>query len=313
MPLDVEPLGRLVDLGGHRMHLWCRGASNPDQATVVLSAGGGDFAVDWALVQLPLSDSMRVCSYDRPGYGWSDPGPYPRTFRQEAFELSLALRNAGESPPFLMVGHSIGAFVVRAFAETYSNDVIGLVLVGPTNENGKLGYRGQWTLPRTHATDRPIPRPRRLAESPPVLMYGAEADSCRARAERSARIWRPYDQLRAQAQRYRVWALQHPSCVVRQDDFFAEELAAFYEKWSDNQHPFGELPLTVIMGTRYSPPPPGLSDAAIRSDSMRIDLSQLSRPGRLVADSLSGHHVHLDNPTLVVSAIVQLARGRRGR
>lgn len=309
VPSDMAPPGRLVDLGGYRLHLWCTGATVSGRPTIVLSAGGGDFAGDWSLVQRPLADSTRVCSYDRPGYGWSDPGPHPRTFRQEAFELHTALQKSGEQPPYIVVGHSIGAFVARLFAEHYRTDVAAVVLVGPTNENGKLGYRGQWTLPRTLAIDRPIPPVRTLAESPPVPRRGAEADSCRARAVRSARIWRPYDQLRAQAQSYRIWALQHPACVVGQDDYFAEEMAAFYGKWAIDPHPLGDVPLTVIMGTVRGPLPPGLSEADIRSDSLRIDLSKLSRRGRLVTDSLSGHHVQLDNPGLVVNAIRQLLSG----
>ena len=303
----VSPPGRLVDLGGYRLHVWCSGPSVDNRPTVVLSPGGGDFATDWSLVQVALADSNRVCSYDRPGFGWSDPGPYPRTFTQEAAELRTALDGAGERPPFLVVGHSIGSFVARLFAENHPRDVSGVVLVGATNENGKLGYRGQWTLPRTHATSRPIPDPRTLQESPPVFMRDAEADACRERAERNARIWRPYDQLRAEAQRYRVWALQHPSCVARQDDYFAEEMAAFYAEWAAKPHPLGHTPLVVISGTRTSPPP-GLTEAELRSDSLRIDLSRLSTRGRLVIDSLSGHHVQLDNPRLVVGVIREILR-----
>ena len=304
----LPPPGRLVDLGGFRMHLLCTGAAAPGRPTVVLSAGGGDFAVDWSLVQRPLSDSIRVCSYDRPGYGWSDPGPEPRTFRQEAFDVHAALAGAGEHPPYVLVGHSLGAFVVRTFAESYRPEVAGMVLVGPTNENGKLGYRGQFVLMRTLATDRPIPPAHTFAESPPPKAIGADADSCRARAERTARIVRPYDQLRAQAQRYRVWALQHPACGEGQDDLFAEQMAAFYEEWKRNPSPLGDLPLIVVMGTQGRAPPPGLSEAEWRSDSLRLDLSKLSRRGRLVTDSLSGHHVQLDNPTLVVSMIRAILR-----
>lgn len=290
------------------MHLLCTGSSNQGRPTVVLSAGGGDFAVDWSLVQRPLSDSIRVCSYDRPGYGWSDRGPEPRTFWQEAFDLHAALATAGERAPFVLVGHSLGAFVVRAFADTYRAEVIGMVLVGPTNENGKLGYRGQFVLMRTLATDRPIPSPRTFGESPPAKATGADADSCRARAERTARIVRRYDQLRAQAQRYRVWALQHPACGQGQDDLFAEQMARFYDQWRTDPHPLGDLPLIVIMGTQRTVPPPGLSEADWRSDSLRLDLSKLSRQGRLVTDSLSGHHVQLDNPDLVVRMIREVLR-----
>ena len=303
--------GKLVDIGGYRIHLLCMGAPSERRPTVVLSAGGGDFATDWSLVQRPLSDSLRVCSYDRAGYGWSEPGPYPRTLRQEAFELQRTLENAGERPPYVLVGHSLGAFVARSFARLHKEQVSGIVLVGPTNENGKLGYRGQWVLPRTLATDRAIPAPRALTDAPPRLRTGADADSCRAQAERNARIWRPYDLLRAEAQRYRVWALQHPWCVVGEDDFFAEEMAAFFAEWKGDANPLGDVPLLVVMGTRKDPPPPGLSEAQLRSDSLRIDLSRLSRRGRLVTDSLSGHHIQLDNPALVLSVIRGIVREQR--
>ena len=293
--------GRLVDVGGYRMHLWCRGTSENGAPTVVLSIGGGGFAVDWALVQLPLSDSIRVCSYDRPGYGWSDPGPQPRTLRQEAFDFHELLQAAGEVPPYVLVGHSIGAFVVRRFAAEYRDDVVGLVLVGPTNENGKLGYRGQWVLPRTLASDRQIPTPHPFAEPPP-RPSGPDFESCRTDAARNARIWSPFDRLGVQWQQYRVWALAHPACEPWQDDYFAEEMADFYNEWATHPHPLDDLPLVVVMGTRKEPPP-GLSQEELRSDSLRLDLSRLSVRGSMVADSLSGHHVYLENPDIVIRAI----------
>ncbi len=275
---QLPPPGRLVDLGGFRMHLLCTGSSNQGRPTVVLSAGGGDFAVDWSLVQRPLSDSIRVCSYDRPGYGWSDRGPEPRTFWQEAFDLHAALATAGERAPFVLVGHSLGAFVVRAFADTYRAEVIGMVLVGPTNENGKLGYRGQFVLMRTLATDRPIPSPRTFGESPPAKATGADADSCRARAERTARIVRPYDQLRAQAQRYRVWALQHPACGQGQDDLFAEQMARFYDQWrTDPTHSATCLSLSSWVLSELSHPPASPKPTGGATHSALISRSS---PGR---------------------------------
>ena len=281
------------------MHLWCTGPLRPNQPTVILSIGGGGFAVDWSRVQQPLSDSVRVCSYDRPGYGWSDPGPYPRTFRQEATELRRGLERSGEGPPYVLVGQSLGAFVARQFADEFGQEVVGIVLVEPTNENGKLGYRAQFVVPRTLAADRPIPAARALAEQPPVLLARAECDSIRARAARNARIVRPFDQLDAQAQRYRIWALSNPACVIAEDDYFAEEMAGFFDQWATSPHPLGDRPVIVVSGAARRSPPPGLSEAEWRSDSLRIDLSRLSSRGRLVTDSLSGHHVHLDNPRLI--------------
>src|SRR5579862_6745765 len=66
------PPGRMVDIGGRRLHILSSGKGGP---TVVLVAGGGAFAIDWTLVQSKIESSVRVCSYDRAGLGWSDPGP----------------------------------------------------------------------------------------------------------------------------------------------------------------------------------------------------------------------------------------------
>src|SRR6185503_1643195 len=76
------PPGRLIDIGGWRLHINCTGDTRPSQPTVVLEAGIGALSVDWALVQQPASKIARVCSYDRAGSGWSDLGPDPRTMRQ---------------------------------------------------------------------------------------------------------------------------------------------------------------------------------------------------------------------------------------
>ena len=81
-------------------------------------------------------------------------------------------------------------------------------------------------------------------------------------------------------------------------------MAGFFNKWSADPHPLDSLPLIVVIGTQgASLPPPGLFEADWRGDSLRIDLSRLSRRGRLVRDTLSGHHVQLDNPALVVTLI----------
>jgi hypothetical protein len=74
---DPKLIGKLVDLGGHRLHVNCTGKGNP---TVVVENGLGDFSFDWILVQSRVSRFTRICTYDRVGYAWSDPGPKPRTF-----------------------------------------------------------------------------------------------------------------------------------------------------------------------------------------------------------------------------------------
>ena len=71
------PTGKLVELGGHRLHVNCSGKGSP---TVVIENGLGDFSFDWILVQTRVAKFTRICAYDRAGYAWSDPGPKPRTF-----------------------------------------------------------------------------------------------------------------------------------------------------------------------------------------------------------------------------------------
>ena len=287
---SVAPPGRLVDLGGYHLHLLCTGRRDVGGPTVVLCFGGGGFAVDWSLVQAPLSDSARVCSYDRPGFGWSDAGPTPRTFAQEAFELRSALENAGERAPFILVGQSLGGWVVRRFAESHPADVSGVVLVEPGNENGFLGYRGQWVIPRTLASARPVPPVRTLAESPPIPSTSTDRSACLKRGDRTVHLFR---------------------CYVAQDDYLAEELAAFYGAWARKRHPLGDVPLVVITGTKPRVPPPGLTEAQLRADSLRLDLTKLASRGTEVRDSLSGHHVQRDNPALVVNVVRRMMPSSR--
>src|SRR5688572_29584708 len=104
------PPGRLIDVGGWRLHLYCTGETVASQPTVILEAGLGDFSVEWSLVQPRVATFARVCSYDRAGHGWSDVGPNPRTFRQIVYELQTLLEKGDVRPPYLLVGHSYGGW-----------------------------------------------------------------------------------------------------------------------------------------------------------------------------------------------------------
>jgi pimeloyl-ACP methyl ester carboxylesterase len=79
---SYPPPGKLVDVGGWRLHLNCTGENKPNTPTVVLESGFLGFSFDWSLVQPAVARFTRVCSYDRAGHAWSDPGPRPRTMRQ---------------------------------------------------------------------------------------------------------------------------------------------------------------------------------------------------------------------------------------
>src|SRR5436189_987336 len=125
------PPGKLIELGGYKLHLNCTGNGTP---TVVLSAGAGDFSTDWALVQSKVAAFTRVCSYDRSGAAWSDLGPKPRTMDQEAFDLHRLLIAAGELGPYVVVRQSSGDMAVRIFTETYRSEIVPVVLVDAYSE-----------------------------------------------------------------------------------------------------------------------------------------------------------------------------------
>jgi pimeloyl-ACP methyl ester carboxylesterase len=122
------PPGRLVDVGGHRLHIYSMGEGTP---AVVMDSGFPASSLSWTFVQPVVARFTHACSYDRAGLGWSEAGPLPRSSRQIVEELRALLLNAGVEGPFVLVGHSFGTFTVRLFASTYPGDVVGLVLVDP--------------------------------------------------------------------------------------------------------------------------------------------------------------------------------------
>src|SRR5437762_8013276 len=178
--------GKLVDVGGWRLHLNCTGDARSSQPTVILEAGKGDFSVEWSLVQPGVARFARVCSYDRAGDGWSDLGPHPRTMHQIVYELHTLLDKAGEHPPYVLVGHSYGGWLVRLYQSMYPSDVAGMVLVeaGADNPLRMLGD-GRVVHASDLATERPVPpvktaNPLRESDIPPAALGQMKAGAAEA-------------------------------------------------------------------------------------------------------------------------------------
>jgi pimeloyl-ACP methyl ester carboxylesterase len=130
------PPGRLVDVGGHKLHILCTGSGEP---TVILENGlGSTGLVGWSFVQPEVATFTRVCSYDRAGTGYSDPGPSPRTARRITQELEQLLDRTGIKGPVVLVGASIGGLFVRLFASEHGDRVVGLVLVDASHEDQEM-------------------------------------------------------------------------------------------------------------------------------------------------------------------------------
>jgi pimeloyl-ACP methyl ester carboxylesterase len=119
-------IGHSVDIGGRTLNLYCSGEGDP---TVVFESGGHTAGYSWIAIQPEVARFSRACWYDRAGYGWSDPGPSPRTFKAIANDLHALLHAATLPPPYVLVGATAGAFHVRVYNGLYPKDVAGAVLI----------------------------------------------------------------------------------------------------------------------------------------------------------------------------------------
>ena len=131
----TPPPGRLVDVGGHRLHIWCSGSAGLGTPTVLFDSGMGGGAFSWAHVAPEVAKFTQACTYDRAGMGYSDPGPKPRTSGQIAKELAELIQKSGIARPVILVGLSFGGFNTRIVASERPDLVSGLVLVSASHEN----------------------------------------------------------------------------------------------------------------------------------------------------------------------------------
>ena len=143
------PPGRLVAVDGHQHHLFCTGTGTP---TVILEEGAGGASLNWVWIQPKVAATTRVCSCDRPGYGWSDPSDTPRDGETVGRELDALLKSAGEKGPFIVVGHSLGGAYARIFAAQQRDNVVGLVLVDATSPFA-VATMDEVGLPPMHKSD----------------------------------------------------------------------------------------------------------------------------------------------------------------
>jgi len=288
-PIDIGPApGRLVDIGGRRLHLRCSGSGSP---TVVIEAGASAFAIDWTLVQPEAARARRVCAYDRAGSGWSDPRPDVETPARIVADLHALLAAAGERPPYVLVGHSAGGLYVRLYQLDYPNEVAGLVLVDPSTEDRLF------TLFQGRAVAISSLTAEQLATTLP-------ASGNVPGPTRSPQTGAPFDRLPSDLYRRRVELDRRliasfpptvPAAVVRESaEGQRAGLARLLESRGRPDNPMGRVPVVVL--TRGLEQTPGIAEnhaalAAVSGNSRHTVV-----PGTL-------HEIHLSAPPSVVQAI----------
>ena len=123
---DYPMPGRLIDVGGHKLHIDCTGTGSP---TVVLEPGLGEPSTAMAWIAPDVATTTRVCVYDRAGRGWSEAAAAPQDGVQVATDLHTLLDRAGEHGPYVLAGHSAGGLYVLNFAHLYPDQVAGVALL----------------------------------------------------------------------------------------------------------------------------------------------------------------------------------------
>lgn len=303
MTSSVLPLGRLIDVGGFRLHI--NGAGHGSPSVVFESALGGS-SLSWTLVQADVARFTRACSYDRAGFGWSDAGPLPRTAGRIADELRLLLDRAGEAPPYVLVGHSFGGLVMQVFATRFRRDTAALVLVDPAHPE-------DWVTPAPKEKlkiDRGVRLCRQgavgarlgLARVAAALVGAGAISPARAIAKLVSRggwsvedegILAPIWKLPAEARRPLRYLWSQPKFFEALGSQIESICVSAAQALEAATAGYGALPLVTISSTNPSDYRRRQQDA----------LARLSTRGQHIVASSSGHWIPLDQPEVVIQVI----------
>ena len=276
--------GRLVDVGGRRLHILCKGAG--PGPTVIIEQGAASPSVIWWPIQNQVSAYARVCTYDRAGYQWSDPGPAGQSLTDRAADLHRLLKAADVRGPYILVAHSYGGLISRVFAQDYPSDVAGMVLVD-TPEEGVI-YRPSFS--------------RYVSQFLQLVSVGKMAGRLGITRLLMGAISRPEGGMTAEMNDLMIGFISDPSFGKSLPDELGslsrgrQELAA-----AGKPGALGDRPLVVITHEKPFPGPAALLEPGWLDGQRR--LAALSSRGQLVVASKSSHMIQAEEPELVLEAI----------
>jgi len=269
------PLGKLVDVGGYRVHLYCTGNGSPSIVIV-----GAPYSVDWGLVQPEVAKITQVCSYDHSGLGWSDDGPEDSCSLRVG-EVHAALKNAGIKGPFVLVGHSLGGLVARLYESQFPDEVAGLVLVDHAMPLSIV------VAPPVGNTSAPSPPP---APTHTTVLRGLDSDpnfSHLTPRERELHSW-------AKSRKHTA----RQSTVETVQQCFSELASVTKEQL----HSLRDKPLVDVSTDEERSPD------YVKFQAELLSLSQNSK--EIIAEG-SSHYVIIDRPDAVTDATIQVVRSVR--
>lgn len=302
-----DPPGDLHVIDGHAMHLSCTGEGRP---TVVLDAGLGDAAINLRPLQDEVATFTRVCSFDRPGYGWSEPGPAPRTSARIIAELEALLAAAGERGPFVLAGHSFGGINMILMAATNPDATAGVVLIDSSHPDQ---IEALAVVPELRAMGEESKA--ELADQAAAAEAGefTAADALELAPDLPDDLRQVWAELYAEPHSMRS--------VLAEWDAVAESLAQAAANGS-----LGDIPLVVLAhgrGISEILPPEAMEKHNLTPDvldkfeeiwrSLQEDHLTRSTNSSLMVAEEGSHYIYRDEPDLVIDAIYKLVTAERNR
>jgi pimeloyl-ACP methyl ester carboxylesterase len=275
---SLQAPGEKVEIDNFSLHISCLGSGD---TTVLFEAGLGGSSLEWVPIQEKVALHARACIYDRAGYAWSDPSPNPSDANTLSHEADIMLDRIAANGQLILVGHSFGGFVVRGLAMRRAAKMLGMVLVDASHEDQlerleKLEGRSM------------MPRGNSFVVSPPIVPQSLP-EELRRKVQAFSRMRKTYAALHSEMKYFRESAAQ-----VKQ-----------------NRAPV-DYPIVVVSRGQdlYSADAQGVEKTAIW-DELQSDLTKLSSQSTHIIDAQSGHHVHTDNPELIVRVINDMLAAQR--
>ena len=273
--------GKLVDVGTHHLHINCIGEGSP---SVIIDSGIGGFSLEWINIQNSLADNVRICSYDRAGYGWSEPGPTPRTTARIANELRTLLIEANIPEPYILVGHSFGGYNIRYFASQHPELVTGMVFIDSSH-------------PEQFNTEEF----KRIAPKPQAENAIKRKNSIRVRMLRPI-IAHNFPQENKRAASRLMMSLKSKNTLINELDFMEVSAKQVASRTKNQVHKF---PVTIVTRGKRVWPENNMGNRREQQWArLQNDLQNISFQSEHFMAYESGHIIHLDQPELVSESIL---------
>lgn len=292
--------------GNRRINLFCTGAKpRPSAPTVILTGGAGAAAPSWRKVQPELARQTRVCAWDRAGFGLSDASPAAQTATETAADLARALTAAGIAEPYVVVGHSIGAYETLRFTDTHRRAVVGMVLVDPS-------------IPDQFARFRAVAPTIEDADEADLAGQVAQLRRC---ADRLRTAPLPADDPCVRGNPAAPLALAAAIAERQRDPARFRTAASFFESMPlsakaivDPRRRYGAKPL-IVLTAGVPDPLPAEATAVARAEqaagqpmwvAAHDDYAALSRRGVNRTVDRTGHMMQQQRPDAIVAAVAEV-------